>query len=274
MSMSFIMAVSLFSVLHEEHLPADHHPHGDVRSLAELQGFYFSSEGGDKGTPLFALHPPLVSSQVWAATFCQLAPRLLPSHPSINDLTYSKTNNGNFSLVFQSKHARLAVSAAPRPNQHQMSLNCFFLFHHPSFLSGIPHSERTGIWRDRELDQIFKTCYIVRVWNETCISDVRCFIYTCMHAQTFKHAITYACIYKRVSMQLHMHAYAKLLKLIHFKYTIQYSAYKRILAPGAGHIKHLVPPCISAMQLFEAEHVSIRADSMHQLLPKRQQIAH
>lgn len=98
----------------------------DVRSLAELQGFYFSYEvgggggGGVKDTPLFALHPPLVSTQVWAATFCQLAPRLLPSHSSINDLTYSKTNNGNFPLVFQSKHARPAVSAAPRPNQHQM----------------------------------------------------------------------------------------------------------------------------------------------------------
>jgi len=43
-------------------------------------------------------------------------------------------------------------------------------------------------------------------------------------------------------------------------------------APGGGRIKRLVPPCISGVQLFEAERVSIRADSMHQLLPKRQQI--
>ncbi len=187
------MAASLFSVLHEEHLPADHHPHGLWCAFtSRARGVLFFIWRGGEGTLLLAFRPPWVSTRVWAASFFQLAPRLLPSRSSINDLTYSKTNNGNFLLVFQSKHASPAVSAAPRPNQHQMSLKRFFLFNHPSFLSGIPHSKRTGICQDLwdlvcfwELDEILKTCYIVRVWNETCIIALT---HACMHAHIFKHA--------------------------------------------------------------------------------------
>lgn len=92
-----------------------------------------------------------------------------------------------------------------------------------------------------------------------------------LFTQTFKHAITHTLTFKH-AIQTFKHA--KLLKL-HFKYSIPSNTVQHTLArkaPGGGRIKHLVPPCISGMQLFEAEHVSIRADSMHQLLPKRQQI--
>lgn len=99
-----------------------------------------------------------------------------------------------------------------------------------------------------------------------------CSIYTCMHAQTFKHAITHmltfkhaiACIYKNLSMQSCSN---------YISNTPSNAMQHMRKSPGGGRIKHLVPPCISGMQLFEAEHVSIRADSMHQLLPKRQQIS-
>lgn len=41
MSMSFIMAVSLFSVLHEERLPADHHPRGGCAFTSRAPGVLF-----------------------------------------------------------------------------------------------------------------------------------------------------------------------------------------------------------------------------------------
>lgn len=198
-----------------------------VMCVARAPGvLFFIRRGGDKGTPAFALHPPPVSTQVWAATSCQLAPRLLPSHPSINDLTYSKTNNGNFSLVFQSKHA---MSAAPRPNQHQMSV---FFFSSTIPLSCLERHIPDGI---SEIRRAIET--LVTWWERE-----RAF-------QTSVALFAHACM-QNTSQMYHKH----------------------ILAPARRRIKHLVPPCISAVRLFEAEHVSIRADSMHQLLPKRQQI--
>lgn len=85
-----------------------------------------------------------------APSFCPLAFCVSTSRSPINDpISYSKTNNASFPWYSSQNKPSPARSTAPRPNQVQMSLNCFLVFSsplpYPSFLSGIPHSERTAI---------------------------------------------------------------------------------------------------------------------------------
>lgn len=140
-----IMAASLFSVLHEEHLPADHHPRGLCCAFTR---FYFSSEGGMRipcclhsTLRLFQPKFELLRSVGWHQGSFPHIHRLMTS------LIQKQTTATSPWYPSQNTPGR------PCP-QHpgQISTRCpcavFFLFHLPSFLSGIPHSERTGICLD------------------------------------------------------------------------------------------------------------------------------
>ncbi len=219
----------------------------DVHSLAELEGFYFSSEGGAR-VPC-CLHSALRG--------CQPEFELLHSFswhrgsfPHVHRLMTSliqKQTTATSSWYSSQNTQPGRVRSTPAKSAPDVP-KAFFLFNHPSFLSGIPHSKRTGICQDLwdlvcfwELDEILKTCYIVRVWNETCVI-----------------ALTHACMHPYLSMQScsNWHISLTLFKAIKNIHILTQKA------PGWGCIKHLLYPYIAAFtHAWMHKHLSMQSCS-------------